>query len=734
MQYMFSRRRGTITVILLGLISVIVVFAFSLSRRLSSHTHLLTVGDHTQIARYYLESYIGDVIRQVARQANDPESDIHPIFRQAGTGDTSISSFKYQANALLAGLQKELDIELVGQPKINIRGQKPLPYPDVVQVPEKLNGLEKRGFLSISCSIMFNKHPYTMAVRAPFLVTMHMTPVLREFVLFCDRIHLEQERPFGDDDRINLTFTKGGEHPKEVPADYSAWKGQPWVLWFTPETMDNKDKCGRVFLGADDKPIYLNLAGEKNFQSGYMCDLWQVFPGWIKINKNNEKFQEQPIFLDTNGKPVSLRGIDVQLKFRNHLAKIGILGFCHEITDDAEDSLFANASRKLTDIMGPDPSFQALVKNSQKSLALASSLKLFGKNAEGSDDKHYYGPAREVFGRVFGRFLMITFFEYPSARGGGQPLPYNPNSDFQPPPFSTFNDVSQVQFTTAEPGQHYGDYMSRVVSGGADSSSAAFATYMCVNPASKQSRQPFTYNDFAPADGLRLKGSFDSFGPAWFAIDPKKRAGDPALSTVQSRISRMFQNQDAFKKAVGDGKSKFRIDGVVYVKGSLSLKDITAADIRGGVVLVEKDITLGNITRGIDFNQADRTLILEVTKKITEMKQEEILTFVSMSGSPIKLMGDKQVGVQLISMNKNLGVPTDQVSWEALKRPIFCGGIAINTPNLRERVREFGKASADPIFLYVPAMADPKPTVAVNIKSYLEGYRLVADEGKGWTL
>ncbi|HNW35935.1 MAG TPA: hypothetical protein PKM25_13435, partial [Candidatus Ozemobacteraceae bacterium] len=59
----FAARRGTVTVILLGLISVIVVFAFSISRRLSSHTQLLTIGDHTQIARYYLESYTGDVIR-----------------------------------------------------------------------------------------------------------------------------------------------------------------------------------------------------------------------------------------------------------------------------------------------------------------------------------------------------------------------------------------------------------------------------------------------------------------------------------------------------------------------------------------------------------------------------------------------------------------------------------------------------------------------------------------------
>ncbi|HNW34107.1 MAG TPA: hypothetical protein PKM25_04195, partial [Candidatus Ozemobacteraceae bacterium] len=286
----------------------------------------------------------GDVIRQLAIQANTPESDVYKLFRQAGTGDISVPSAPYTSNPLLVELQKELGIEMTGAPKISIKGQKPLLYPDMLQVPEKLTGLEKIGYMSISCSIKFNKRPYTMAVRAPFMVTMRMTPVLREFVLFCDRIHLEQQRPFGNQDRINLTFTKGSDHPKIVPPGYSAYKGQPWILWPTPGFETNKDKCGRVFLGADDKPIYLNLAGEKNFQ-GFMSDLWQVFPEWIKVNKAGDKFQLQPIFLDDEGKAISLRGIDIPLKFRNHLAKIGLLGFCHEITEDAADGLFANASR-----------------------------------------------------------------------------------------------------------------------------------------------------------------------------------------------------------------------------------------------------------------------------------------------------------------------------------------------------------------------------------------------------
>ncbi|HOT27246.1 MAG TPA: hypothetical protein PLU72_03585 [Candidatus Ozemobacteraceae bacterium] len=730
MAFRLGTHRGTVTVILLGLISVIVVFAFSLSRRLSSHTQLLTIGDHTQIARYYLESYTGDVIRQIGRQANDPTSDIYNLFRQAGTGEFTIPSDAFQPNSLLAGLKKELGIEHVGAPKINVRGQKALPYPEIVQLPEKLRGLEKRGYLSISCSIKFNKRPYTMAVRSPFLVAMRMTPVLREFVLFCDRLHLEQPRPFGSQDRINLTFTKGSEHPKDVPANYSAYKGQPWVLWPTPNVEGNKDKCGRVFLGADDKPIYLNLAGEKNFQ-GYMSDLWQVFPEWIKVNRKGDKFQLQPIFLDNSGKPISLRGIDVPLKLRNHMAKIGILGFCHEIADDAEDGIFSNSFRTLRDVMGPDPAFQALINDNPQALALASSLKLFGKNGESETaDGVYYGPAREVFGRVFGRFLMITFFEYPSAQGGGQSLPYNANWNYQPPPFATFNNVSQVQFTPAEPGQQYGDFMSRVVSGGLDAGGPALDTYLCVNPESKKTRRPFGYNEFAPADGLRLKGRFDAFGPAWFAIDPKKRPGDPSLSTVQSRIMRTFANQAAFTKAVGDGVTKFHVDGVVYVKGSLTLKDITTTDIRGGVVLVEQDITLGNVTRGIRFDQDNNAMMTALIEKIGKLKQEELLTFVSLSGRPIRLAGDKQVGVHLISMNEKVGVPCDQVTWEAVKRPVFCGGIAVNTPNLSQRVREFGRAGEDPIFFYVPAMADPTPAVAVGVKSYMEGYRLSADEVK----
>ncbi|HEY9069695.1 MAG TPA: hypothetical protein VIV61_05525 [Candidatus Ozemobacteraceae bacterium] len=725
----FRPQRGTITVILLGLISVIVVFAFSISRRLSSHTQLLTVGDHTQIARYFLESYAGDLLRQVAAQANTDGSEIHTAFRRPDAGDAALTLPSYKPNSLLSELQKELGIEFTGTPKIGIRGVKPLLYPEVVQPPETLRGTEKHGYLSVSCSIRFNKKPYYISLRVPFMVTMRMTPVLREFVLFCDRIHLEQQRPYGSQDRINITFTKDSDHPKDVPPAYSAYKGQPWILWPTPGFETDRNRCGRVFLGADDRPIYLNLAGEKNFQ-GFMSDLWQVFPEWIKVNKAGTKFQLQPIFLDTTGKAISLRGIDVPLKFRNHLAKIGILGFCHEITPDADDGLFANSSRDLRDIMGPDPAFQALVNENPQALALASSLKLFGKNGEPADpDNPYYGPAREVFGKVFGRFLMITFFEYPSAQGGGQPLPYNPNSAFVPPPFATFNNVSEVTFEPAEPGQRYGDYMSRVVSGGLDVAAAA-DSYLCVNPESKKTRRPFGFTEFAPADGTRLKGRFDAFGPAWFSIDPKKKAGDPLLPTVQSRISRTFPNQAAFLKYAGDGKTTFRVDGVVYVKGDLTLGDITATDVRGGVVLVEKEIRLGNITRGIDFSQPEKALIPELTKKIAELKQDELLTFVSLSGRPIKLAGDKQVGVQLVSMSPTVGVPCTQITWEAIKRPVFCGGIAVNTPNMAERVREFGRAGADPIFFYVPAMADPKPSTSVCIRPFMAGYRLSIDEVK----
>ena len=74
MLYKFCNKKGNITVVLIGLISVMILMTIALSKRMTGHTQLLTLGDYTQISRYFLESYISFVMQQVRKQVNDPNS------------------------------------------------------------------------------------------------------------------------------------------------------------------------------------------------------------------------------------------------------------------------------------------------------------------------------------------------------------------------------------------------------------------------------------------------------------------------------------------------------------------------------------------------------------------------------------------------------------------------------------------------------------------------------------
>ena len=69
--------------------------------------------------------------------------------------------------------------------------------------------------------------------------------------------------------------------------------------------------------------------------------------------------------------------------------------------------------------------------------------------------------------------------------------------------------------------------------------------------------------------------------------------------TIEQRIGRAFTSQEEFEEAVGYPK-KFKVNGIVYVKGNLNLGDMNLSpdDCSGGVVLVDGNITLGNIYRG----------------------------------------------------------------------------------------------------------------------------------------
>ncbi len=734
----FRCRRGTITIILLGLLSVMLFLAFTLFQRQRGHGHLVAFGDAHLYARYFLESHLGDVLQQLRLKINDPgktaaDRVLYDYFRGDVTG--KFPAF-YQPSPLVKALPDEwtdlgLELEPEWAPDIKVVGLEAMQYPPCLQVPEQFSpGIERRGTVAVTVRVTLEGRRYALSARVPFPVVCRLTPVLRDFVFFADRLHLEQVRPFGREDQINITFTKSPDYGQEPPDGFSDYKGFPW---FFPSSSDSPDPHahGKVFLGADDKPIYLNLAGELRYKESPVSDLWMINPRWFKANKDINEFTANPIFMTRSGEMVRFRGMDIKLPLRGHLAKMGIFGFSYELYDP-DNGLFSQTTRTPASIWGDDPSYQTIKAENEKALALSSALKLYGPNLEDNPSvpQPYTGFPRQVFGNVYARFLMLTFFEFPSAQGGGQILPYNPDGNYRPPPAPRFHGAEPATFEPPEPGQKYTWFMSRIVSGGADRDVLAddYLPYNLYDPLGKGNRVLLKAADFAPADGLRLNpnrnGTFTTFAREWMSFDPKLRLGQPGTS-LQSRVCAIFPNQKAFKQYLRLEEGKCWVDGVVYVRGEegLDLEDITTTDIRGGIVIVEGGIRLGNITHGFAFKPGptDPALLDPLIDYIGQLPQSKILTFVSRAGS-IRLKGDKHVGVQLVALTPGGTTVTDQISWESPKGIFFAGGLALDTPNLARRIKEFGKDAGKNMFLYVPSMGNAKPDTVVQVLPRFDNY------------
>lgn len=732
------RRRGSVTIILLGLLSVMLFLAFTLFQRQRGHGHLVAFGDSHLYARYFLEAHLGDVIQQLRQKVNDPgtaaaDRVLFDFFR--GDPAARFPAF-YRPSPLVKQIPEQwqelgLDLSPVWEPEAKILDPKPLQYPPSLQVPPEFSpGLEKRGIIALTVRATLGGRRYSLSAQVPYSVVCRLSPVLRDFVFFADRLHLEQTRPFGREDRINIIFTKHPDYGQEPPPEFRDYKGLPWFFPMSNRPNDPHAN-GKIFLGADDKPIYLNLAGELRYRETPVSDLWMVNPRWFRANKNIDQFSANPIFMTRSGSMVRFRGMDIPLNLKGYIAKMGIFGFCYELYDP-DNGLFSQTVRTPESIWGQDPSFMAMTAENKLQLALSSALKLYGPNYEHTLPlgQPYTGFARQVFGKVYARFLLLTFFEFPSAQGGGQVLPYNADGNYRPPPAPKYHGEETATFEPPEPGQKYTWFMSRIVSGGADRDVLAddYLPYNLFDPTGKGSRLLLQAKDFQPADGLRLNpnrnGTFAGFAREWMSFDPRLRLGQPG-ATLQSRVSRIFPNQKAFKEYARLSEGKCWIDGVVYVRGEdgLDLDDLTTKDIRGGIVIVEKGIRLGNITHGFPIKKEpieDKTLLEQISDYVDTLPQSKVLTFVSREGS-IRLKGDKHIGVQLVALTPEGGV-RDQISWESPRGIFFAGGLVLDTPNLVARIKEFGRDAGKNVFLYVPSMADARPDTVVQIYPRLDQY------------
>ena len=754
MQLPVLKKRGNITIILLGLVSIMVIMVFALSRRMSGHTQLLTLSDQTQITRYFLESYAGDVLQQITSTANEINSDNFQVFREAARNQTLSTDF-YEPSNFLIELADELQTQIKLPPEIEFTQVENLDYPTGFTCPNNLLGKEKRGLLEIICKAQFQGREYKLRVQYPFTVVMRLTPVIKDFVLFADQIGREQGREkIGPDDNLNIMYTKDGEHPEIIDSEIMAImphrrlrpgvKYRPFVLQpaWAPAEFGNPDLSGKVYLGPSDDSVFLNLAGDnREIAQTTMGELFLISPETFKVADENTTFEHIGVFMNQSGGFTKMLGMNIPLK-HNHIAKMGIMGFSYEMVPEL-GTIFEGSAYKPEDFFnsgGASSEFYQKVKNHGDGfLSMASGLKLMGIKPDGG-----VLPAREIYGNVLSRFFVMTFWWPPS--GGGEPLKYDESRGSNDFPSREVFGVTTYHFEPESSDQEYQDFMSRMVSGKdwtprSGDPPKGFLPYNIDSriTTGRQSRAIFNYDTFNANDGFEADLTLDELGSKWFGVRDPNNIALTEPTGIETRVGKVFNSGEEFLEATGIDNERFDVNGIVYVSGDLEVPPLTMANdkIGGGVVLVDGIVKLNNITRGYNVD-TDTLNIGEVgnlyQKWSEEITQDSFLTFVSLKGDPIMIKGEALIGVHLVNLKDAFGRPYDQIMWSSSvnKEILFCGGIACNYLNLPERLREFGRIESAcnilkaPFFLFHSAMSAEEPSLAVQIMEDMRGYRLTA--------
>ena len=793
MLYKFRNKKGNVTIILIGIISVMILMTMALSKRMTSHTQLLMLSDYTQISRYFLESYVGDVMQNMRYEITNPDSALsQEIYKDIDNIKEQELRDKFYKNPSpkLKELATELKIDCDYKPEVKIvdpesyindnpddpntstnEGDGNLKYPDGID-PGKNLGKEKKGLIRIICKCKFNNRDYKLEVKYPFSVVFRMTPVIKDFMLFVENMNEEQK---DTEDGINILLAEETKYSDTLrKGTYGLTGGaKPFILLqpLDQYKYNNPGASGKVYLGASDKPVYINLAG-----GSYTSDINETFLLSTKDLGIATKAQILdlvpflPLPTDRyNGKWLSLPGTAVPIK-NSQEAKMSAMGFSSMV----EDAFLDSGSSWHLDHFIKDSDDWKLVKAGEsslsKALSYASALKLYGLNGDIA--------VREIYGNVFARYLILTFW-YPNRTVvSGEPLYYDKNRSIDQIPQKLMLRVQgenrYIKFEPLDeendyydPGVTYKFFMSRIMSGydwsnytgSAEDKENDFAP-MNIGNDTTQERAILTELEFQPQDGFSIKSSsdfkFNDFGEKWFGYSQTEN-GD--LSPIEERIGRAYSNQDKFFEAVGydknaskDSKQNFKVNGVVFVNGDLDLSNgmiLDSSSCSGGVVLVNGKITLGNIFRNEKLKPSDFVLVRGSSRPAEDKFREwtnsakpnyiaadKILTFVSLSGDSIEVVGNVLLGVQLVNdLFKN---NRDQIKFDvANKRDglIFYGSIVCKKLDLVERIKEFSKidfydtmANA-PFFIYPSVMASETPPLAVQIRENMRGYSLTSSVG-----
>ncbi len=709
--------RGSIYLLAAGLISLLILLLFALSSHSSGRARLVTLADRKQTALYSLEACYGDIISQMRVKIKNRDEALVNSFIKASAGQKP--AFDYSPGPTLSDMLAGLQVSFKSH-EIVFDSIEPLSYPPMIDFPPDRQP-EKKGLLKISCRVSYIDHDYELRVSVPFKTVFTLTPVLRQFIFFADRIDLEQPEKIGGGDRLNIVPVSHGSVDTSSPVSGGGQR-LPLCLGMSirpPEKLNSDNhKEGYVYFGRHDKSIVLNLTGETQPGEGDLADLWQITPSCFKPI-NIADLQIINASINTSNGSTQNKTLSIPLRGRNTRANLRLAGFGKELADPEGPWM-----KDLAYALERDEAFRRY-DGAREKLALSSGIKLLGPSFEAGAIRAripYPRNVRNVFGRVFSRFFVLGLFDFPSAYLNTKLL-FNDNSGYNHPDGkSSFGETYPFEIDSGT----YRNYMSRLMSGDPAPGAGFDHRNIPVNLDETGTPKLFSHTDFRGSDGIKLKEPLDNFAGQWFYnLHSELLRNDPVRidNSIIGRITRVFRNQEDFKSAAGLGEGKFLVDGVVAVDGDLTLADLPAdTEIRGGVILVNGKISIGNLSRGFTppvEPPVQLMLTAAYLDYLRKLEAEEILTFISLTGDQIILTDNVQIGVHLISL-KQVDAPEPMLTYTNPGKVMFAGAIAVSTPDLDNLTRQFRDEL--PLFSFPPAMAAEDPPMAVVLADELEGY------------
>lgn len=761
-----GREHGNISLLMLGLLSLLIIVGFGLFRRVGSHTHTVTLLDQSLIVRNVLESFSGDVFQFIRREANHKDSALYQTFRSAppaGDQNLDLDAAGYAPSTAFTDLIRPwqsgsgIILTVDSRPRVTLTDIRLIPLPGLLYFADATRAVsEYRGTIRVTSSGGFGDRRYTLTAHFPFRVTFVQLPMLREFAWFFDQLHTEQSGTGSSGDGVNVLSIKdddveAGNWPLVLDSLFGE-KATP-TEGGSKTTMEfgTPHLNGKVYLGGSGSPLFLQLAGERQPTRALFSDLSLIKPSHFNIvtDKTDKMYLED---LSVVGFSQQVRGFSKYLGPPISPSSIRttswIFGFSDEMsgsgtsgsgTSGSGGGFFAK-SLKLEKFLASDPGFAALnatpgqwrLSSALKPLGLSKAPLFYAQAIEqGIPPTEAIGysiiPARQIFGQVFRRFVMLSFFVVPScAYGEGEEMIFNDNPGFR----LTAKQIRGTQEFDPPAGTTYRDYMSRIVSGDPAKQGEGYSSLIQpynLRPGGAMG-QPLSHQDYQGADGLRVKAesSFDRYREDMLNVQPVSGPGAP-ITGLQERISRYYPDGESFLiqargvKALSETSRRFWVGGTVVVDKELDLSGgVREEDIRGGIIIVNGPLKLGDVIPGKTAalfgadHVTDNTFTAKLAESVTKLAPEEMLTFVVLGGHPITLTGKKYVGIHLVSLNDGptpLTVPADPF--------FFFGALALSRPEVSRLARQIKRGTA---FFYHPLLASERPPLTVDMDTSMSDY------------